>query len=348
LIAGPIVHPSDVLPQFRRLRPLAPELVIVGLALFSIGLFKKVIFADNLALIATPVFGAADQGAPLTFIEAWMGSLAYAFQIYFDFSGYSDMAIGLARMFSIRLPVNFNSPYQATSIIEFWRRWHMTLSRFLRDYLYIPLGGNRSGPSMTMVNLMIVMLLGGLWHGASWLFVIWGGLHGIYLIINHQYRRIRPEPGTAIERAAGWLVTFLAVVVAWVFFRATTMDGAARMLTAMSGYHGIGFPSDWIFAPWLQHAGATVVPLQELKLYGNFPMPWFIPTCLALVLLFPNSQTLLRRYSPALAPDSRSWTSEQRWIAWRMTPIWGVATAALLFVSIMSLSNVSEFIYYQF
>jgi D-alanyl-lipoteichoic acid acyltransferase DltB (MBOAT superfamily) len=348
LIAGPIVHPSELLPQLKRLRSLTVDNFSVGIAFFAIGLFKKVCIADYLALLASPVFAAAEAAEPISFVEAWIGVLAYTFQIYFDFSGYCDMAIGLARLFGVRLPINFNSPYQSTSIIEFWRRWHMTLSRFLRDYLYIPLGGNRRGHARAMANLMTVMLLGGLWHGASWLFVIWGGLHGIYLMINHQIRQSRPQTSGPIEAALGWVATFLAVVVAWVFFRAPTLDGAMRMLETMAGRQGIAIPSGWPFADLATRVGIAVVSVGDLALYGGFQKAWLVPLCFAIVILLPNSQTLMRRYAPALAPDRRTCLSGPRWIAWRMTPAWAVLTAVLLFVSLMSLSNVSEFIYYQF
>jgi alginate O-acetyltransferase complex protein AlgI len=190
LIAGPIVHHSDVLPQLSQARwKVAIPEIMIGSTIFIMGLFKKVIFADSIAEYATPVFNAASENIIPTFSEAWVGALAYTFQLYFDFSGYSDMAIGLAFMFGIRLPINFFSPYQAISITDFWRRWHITLSNFLRDYLYIPLGGNRKGNLRQSLNLMATMLLGGLWHGAGWTFILWGGLHGVALVINHQVPR---------------------------------------------------------------------------------------------------------------------------------------------------------------
>jgi alginate O-acetyltransferase complex protein AlgI len=193
LIAGPIVHHTEMLPQFfrRKIFTVRYEHLAVGLAIFFAGLFKKVVLADGVSVYSDPVFAAAEAGIALSFLEAWGGSLAYTFQIYFDFSGYSDMAIGLARMLGIRLPLNFNAPYKAVNIIEFWRRWHMTLSRFLRDYLYFPLGGNRKGPALKNLNLVVTMLLGGLWHGADWNFVLWGAMHGCYLILNHSWRAIR-------------------------------------------------------------------------------------------------------------------------------------------------------------
>ena len=196
LIAGPIVHHREIMPQIARLgqdRDVALD-VAVGAAAFIIGLSKKLLIADSLSAYSDATFGAAAGGMTPHVILAWVGALSFALQIYFDFSAYSDMALGLGRMFGIKLPVNFLSPYKAVNIIEFWRRWHITLSTFLRDYLYIPLGGNRHGTFRRYLNLMIVMLLGGLWHGANWTFVVWGGLHGIYLSFNHAFQAVCPSP----------------------------------------------------------------------------------------------------------------------------------------------------------
>ncbi|MGR9037820.1 MAG: MBOAT family O-acyltransferase, partial [Gammaproteobacteria bacterium] len=214
LIAGPIVHHREMLPQFERdsLYSINVKRHAVGYTIFAFGLFKKLVLADGIAAYAIPAFQAADAGIQLTLFEAWTGALAYTFQLYFDFSGYSDMAIGLAMMFGIRLPLNFNSPYKATNIIEFWRRWHMTLSRFMRDYIYIPLGGNKKGLVGRHLNLMITMLLGGLWHGAGWNFMFWGGLHGFYLIANHFWRSFFTGKAatSGMGRGFGWLLTFVA------------------------------------------------------------------------------------------------------------------------------------------
>ncbi len=189
LIAGPIIHHQQMMPQFENAATyrINSEDIAIGVSMFAIGLAKKVLLADNFADCSTKVFTAASRGDELQFVEAWSGALSYTLQLYFDFSGYCDMAIGLSKMFGIDLPLNFNSPYKAPNIIEFWRRWHMTLSQFLRDYLYIPLGGNRKGVGRRYANLMLTMLLGGLWHGASWTFVIWGALHGAFLMINHGW-----------------------------------------------------------------------------------------------------------------------------------------------------------------
>lgn len=245
LIAGPVLHHKEMMPQFAHTSTYRVnwDHIATGMLLFTLGLCKKVLWADSLAPFATAIFDGVRHGMTVgmlpTIYEAWSGALAYTLQIYFDFSGYTDMALGIALMFGIRLPINFNSPYKATSIIEFWRRWHMTLSRFLRDYLYIPLGGNRKGKLRRYLNLMITMLLGGLWHGAGWTFVIWGVLHGVYLAINHLWREIIAE---RLFRVPGWLgslaggaFTFTAVVAAWVVFRADNMTQALVVLKAMFG-----------------------------------------------------------------------------------------------------------------
>ncbi len=243
LIAGPVLHHAQMMPQFGNSAIYRPNRghLVAGLLIFGIGMFKKVVLSDGVSPFANAIFIPVDAGAMPTTAEAWLGAVAYTLQLYFDFSGYSDMAIGLSWMFNVRLPFNFNSPYRATSISDFWRRWHITLSAFLRDYLYIALGGNRYGPVRRYVNLMATMVLGGLWHGASWSFVIWGALHGVYLVINHGFRVvIGPRACAALGHSRLWAVfawglTLVCVVVGWVFFRAETLPGAMRMLSAMTG-----------------------------------------------------------------------------------------------------------------
>lgn len=242
LIAGPVLHHSQMMPQFRQADTYRFDAgnLIAGLCIFALGLFKKIVLADGISPYADPIFQAADAGLVPDMQEAWLGALAYTFQLYFDFSGYSDMAIGLSWMFNVRLPFNFNSPYKATNISDFWRRWHMTLSQFLRDYLYIALGGNRHGVVRRYVNLMATMVLGGLWHGASWSFIVWGFLHGLYLGVNHAFRALCGErllkqlAANRLFTLLAWLLTMLAVVVAWVVFRAETLPGALRMLQSMA------------------------------------------------------------------------------------------------------------------
>jgi alginate O-acetyltransferase complex protein AlgI len=237
LIAGPLVRHNEIIHQFGE-NPRRPELwenLSRGFILFLIGVAKKVGLADTLAMVADPQFNAAAV-APLDAVHAWIGTAAYTLQIYFDFSGYSDMAIGLGLMFGLRLPLNFNAPYRAVSVRDFWRRWHITLSRFLRDYLYIPLGGNRGGAARQMVNVIVTMLLGGLWHGANWTFVAWGSLHGAGLAVNHLWQ----ERGLRLPRPVAWLMTLLFVMAGWVLFRSPDFATAGGVLQSLAGLHGIG------------------------------------------------------------------------------------------------------------
>ncbi len=350
LIAGPIVHHRDIIPQFARdaVYRISRLDLAVGITLFTIGLFKKAVLADGIAVYANPVFAAAAAGAQPTLFESWGGVLAYTFQLYFDFSGYSDMAIGAARIFGIRLPLNFNSPYRATSIVDFWRRWHMTLSRFLRDYLYIALGGNRHGPLRRHLNLIATMLLGGLWHGAGWNFVVWGGLHGAYLTINHAWSQRRGKrPASRGGRLAGWALTFFAVVLAWVFFRATSLDAALRLLAGMAGLNGVSLPE----AIALRLPGLAA-PLQALGVAftpgggGQFVATWaWIAALAPIAWLAPNSQQWLRAYRPALG--ARPAAPAPGW-RWRPTPRWALAVGALSGIGVLTLSHVTEFLYFQF
>lgn len=350
LIAGPIIHHREVVPQFRRENAFRLEFsnVWVGLVIFVIGLYKKVIFADGIAVYANTVFAAA--GSEPSLIDAWAGTLAYTFQIYFDFSGYSDMAIGLSRIFGIKLPLNFHSPYKAASIIEFWQCWHMTLSRFLRDYLYIPLGGSRRGSGRRYVNVMITMLLGGLWHGAAWTFIFWGGLHGAFLVVNHGWRAVKRRfgwdqgPPAAWRVAAARLLTFLAVAVGWVFFRADNFDDALAVLAAMAGANGVG----------LADAGKT--PLVE-------PMAFvWLAVMLAVVWLAPNTQELLADKDPvledALHPLPRSvgearhriragsplWARRDLWLM----PFTAVSGGVVSMIVLYRGANTADFIYFVF
>ncbi|MFX0543026.1 MBOAT family O-acyltransferase [Roseovarius sp. S4756] len=230
LIAGPIVHHKEMMPQFARaaMLRLRSKNLLAGLIIFGLGLFKKIGIADTFAVYADA--GYADH-TQLTILDAWITTFSYTFQLYFDFSGYSDMAIGAARMFGIRLPLNFLSPYKATSIQDFWRRWHITLSRFLRDYLFIPLGGSRRREGRVAANLMVTFLLGGLWHGAGWTFLIWGAIHGAGLVIGRMFSRA----GLRLPRVLAWLLTFAAVHLAWVFFRAEDVAQALDILSTMFG-----------------------------------------------------------------------------------------------------------------
>ncbi|MBR1276337.1 MBOAT family protein [Bradyrhizobium sp. AUGA SZCCT0283] len=318
LIAGPILHHRDMIPQFERAETKRPDphLILCGLIIFAIGLFKKTCLADGIQPLVSQAFG---PNAP-TFDQAWIGVLAYTFQLYFDFSGYSDMAIGLSLMFGIFLPLNFNSPYKAVSIIDFWRRWHMTLSQFLRDYLYIPLGGNRHGRVLRYVNLMITMLLGGLWHGAAWTFVAWGALHGVYLCINHAWTNYGPKapPRFALlADIAGAALTFLAVVIAWVFFRAPDIATALAVLSKMADPSNIAF------------GRVEIVYALFVAIYAA--LAWFAP----------NTQEIM-------GYDHKNRVVGEGLRAQRMRPLFLYATAAVLAFGILGIQQHSEFIYFRF
>jgi len=237
LIAGPIVHHKEMMPQFsqNKNKSMIYQNIATGLFIFSIGLFKKVIIADTFAVWATKGF---DIATTLNVFEAWATSLSYTFQLYFDFSGYADMAIGIALLFNIRLPINFNSPYKALSIQDFWRRWHMTLSRFLRDYIYIPLGGNKKGDFRTYVNLFATFLIGGIWHGAGWTFVFWGTIHGLGIVIHKLWNKF----GVKLWKWVAWLLTFNFINITWVFFRAKEWDDAIKVLKGMFSLDHIVLP----------------------------------------------------------------------------------------------------------
>ena len=355
LIAGPVLHHNEMMPQFRKpdtYRTSALN-VSVGVAIFAIGLFKKVVIADSLAPYSNAAFDASSGGYALTFLEAWAGVLAYTFQLYFDFSGYSDMAIGLSRMFNVTLPLNFHSPYKASNIIDFWRRWHMTLSRFLRDYLYVPLGGNKQGRFRRYINLMLTMLLGGLWHGAGWTFIIWGGLHGLFLVINHAWRWLWGRFGREnlvspkVARLTGMALTFLAVVVGWVFFRSDNLSAAMSMLNGMLGLNGVLLQDGWQarfggFGDIVVHAGASFGQLRVLDTVRI--LGWLVlltVVCMAL----PNTQEIMAKYQPAL--DFRPPTKAPL-LAWQPNWVWGAVMGGLLAAAILLISRKSEFLYFQF
>jgi D-alanyl-lipoteichoic acid acyltransferase DltB (MBOAT superfamily) len=339
LVAGPILHHAEMMPQFSAKSTFQPqsENFAVGITVFLIGLFKKVALADSFAPHVHKVFDAAGQGASLSMLEGWSGALFYSLQIYLDFSGYSDMAIGLSLQFGVRLPLNFNSPYKAVNIIDFWRRWHMTLSRFLRDYLYIPLGGNRSGEARRLVNLMIVMLLGGLWHGALLTFVVWGGLHGLYLIINHLWQMLIGEnrARSPLSLATGRVMTFLLVTFAWIFFRSPNLHVALHMAESALGWKAALVPAVM--------AGSNL-PSTELAALAA--------VVLAVIWLAPNTQEIMSLYKPAL--EGRATTADAApptRLLWRPNFLFAVAVSCIAMVSldlILFQSRVADFIYFQF
>lgn len=314
LIAGPIVHHAEIAPQLQKKSLLPDEsMIAAGLFLLAIGLFKKVVIADSLGGYVDLPFAHA---AELQFLEAWTAALAYSLQLYFDFSAYSEMAMGLALLFGLRLPVNFNSPYKARNIAEFWRRWHITLGQFLRDYLYIPLGGNRYGPSRAVMAAFTVMVLGGLWHGAGWTFIIWGLMHGLYLTVNRLWPRHLQLP-----KPAGMGLTFLAVLFAWVMFRAASVNDAMTLWKTMLGLNGLVLPH---------------------VLYSDLPAPfsvrwspfingieiWFMLCLLIHTMTSKNAHEVL----VSDVPSRRS----------------AIYVAGMVILSILSLSHPSTFLYYQF
>ena len=337
LIAGPVLHHKEMMPQFADRANAAPSAAnfALGLSIFTVGLAKKVLLADNIAPLASPVFAA---GAHPQLIEAWVGLLAYTMQLYFDFSGYSDMAIGLSRLFGVRLPLNFNAPYQAADISDFWRRWHMTLSRFLRDYLYIPLGGSQAGPGRRYVNLMITMLLGGLWHGAAWTFLAWGGLHGLFLVIHHGWR----AAGGRLPTWAGRVLTMLAVMLGWVFFRADSFAGAFDVLAGLAGGHGAALPHGLQALAPLLPASTQFTGLRWIEAGG----PGLPALALAwvLALFAPTTNDIFFHYKPSLDRILQARAA----LVWRPRAGWSLACASLFIASIFGMNRVSEFLYFQF
>ena len=329
LIAGPVLHHKEMMPQFAR-----PEIYrfnyqyfSIGATIFIIGLFKKVMLADEMIKYVKPVFESAAIGNMVSFKESWGSALSYTLQLYFDFSGYSDMAIGISRMFGIKLPINFNSPYKSVNIIEFWRRWHMTLSRFLRDYLYIPLGGNRKGTVRRYINLIITMTLGGLWHGAGWTFVMWGALHGLYLIVNNLWHSFRLLLGhdlsksSLIGRLLGGFITFIAVVFAWVFFRADNLQAGLSITQSMLGLNGFGFS-------------------------GRFQLS-MIAKLLAIAWLLPNTQQFMSKHEPT-SNHEQNLSTTPKWFQWNPTFIWLFVIIILASESLLQGDEASEFLYFQF
>jgi len=359
LIAGPIMHHKELMPQFAKpeIYRFNYENLAVGSTLFFIGLFKKTILADNISAYVTSVFAASGRGVELPFVDAWSGALYYSFQLYFDFSGYSDMAIGLSRMFGVTLPANFYSPYKSVNIIEFWRRWHMTLSRFLRDYLYIPLGGNQNSMLRRCRNLIITCLLGGLWHGADWTFVLWGGLHGFYVVINHVWHKFRQAMGQNIEQSLSWplhalsvLVTFLAVTVAWVIFRSPDIHTAIAILKAMAGFYGYALPHEWLsewgaVGQWLSMHGIIFNAKKVPEIAGMDGMINWMVVFLFIVWMAPNTQQIMAIYKPVLGMTEEI---KLKFFLWRPTYIFLGISILVAVAGISSISALSEFIYFQF
>ncbi len=313
LIAGPILYHRDMIPQFSQAEryKINYKNLTYGILWFTIGLFKKVVIADKLAIYADRVFSST---ADLTMLDAWGGSLAYTLQLYFDFSGYSEMAIGLGLLFNYNLPLNFNLPYRATSIIDFWRRWHMTLSAFLKNYLYIPLGGNRTGHHLR--NIMITMLLGGLWHGAGWTFIFWGVLHGIYICINHLWRKTK----YTLPQWMNWLLTFNAVNIAWIFFRAASFNDALNILIAMFDVNRFVYPYSKFLAKYFSVFGNKA---STLIITDNF----LVIFCFVLVSVLIINYEIMERLNVYIT---------------------SILLALLFYYSVSKIGIESEFLYFQF
>ncbi len=322
LLSGPIVRHNEVAGQYDDPLLKAPDYtnIAAGIFLFSLGLFKKLVIADTLAVWAN--FGF-DTAVSLTLLEGWVTSLSYTLQLYFDFSGYTDMALGVALLFNIKLPINFDSPYKAVSIQDFWRRWHISLSRFLRDYIYIPLGGSRVGDGKLYRNLLLTFLIGGLWHGAAWTFVFWGFLHGLALVVHRAWKKLNLH----MPKILAWFITFNFINVAWVFFRAHHWSDAIKVLKAMLGLNGVILPESL--------AGGLGFLTRYNVSFGGFVMEDFlhqaVPVllgCLLLVLAAKNSLELKQKFKPS--------------------PLNAVFIATLAITAILSLTRVSEFIYVNF
>lgn len=323
LIAGPIVHHKEMMPQFTKTSNLVKNYknIALGLFIFSIGLFKKVVIADEFAVWATNGF---DKAATLNLIEAWATSLSYTFQLYFDFSGYADMAIGAALLFNIKLPINFNSPYKATDIQDFWRRWHITLSRFLRDYIYIPLGGSRVSELRIYSNLMITFIIGGLWHGAGWTFVFWGFLHGTALVIHRLWQKLNFKLNTIIA----WFITFNFINISWIFFRAKEWDDAIKVLGSMFSLDNVVLPNKYYsILPLLSNYNIKFGYVFS-DIEGSNKTFLYIIIYLLIILFTRNSM----QYKDSFHPNMK------------------LATVTLLFLiySIFNLTKFSTFLYFNF
>jgi len=352
LIAGPIVHHAEMMPQFLKAPRPAWGAVALGLSTFIAGLFKKLVLADNIAPLASAVFSAADAGQPVSMVESWSALTAFSFQMYFDFSGYSDMALGLGLMFGIRLPINFHSPYKARTVAEFWRRWHMTLGRFLSDYIYLPLGGSRQGDFKTMRNLMVVMAASGIWHGAGWGFVIWGLLNGLWLWVNFlslRFHALIGMPGRSlIPGVVAQVMMFTAVTFDWAFFRANTVDGMLSMSSAALGLQGLTIPAAFEapFGPvadLLKQMGAVFSGPNHVGLgdWATLGAP-FILLSFVIVWALPNTNQIF------LAQDDGFDITPARRIVWRPTLAGFAAVSGTFVVALLFASSISEFLYFQF
>jgi alginate O-acetyltransferase complex protein AlgI len=378
LIAGPIVHYREMMPQFRAISArFNTEDAAVGVTLFFMGLAKKLVLADPMALVVSPLYLRAAHGEALGFVDGWIAALGFTLQIYFDFSGYTDMALGLARFFGIKLPVNFNSPLKAVSIIEFWQRWHVTLTRFLTAYIYNPLSlhltrarmakgkpgfGGRDSTVASFVTLlmmptMITMFISGLWHGAGYTYIVWGLMHGAMITINHTWRLIRPRIWPRAKNhprllsGTGFILTFLSVVAAMVMFRAPTVTAAVSIWGDLVGANGVTLPEGLIarlgpFAHWLQLIGVRPDATSGAVIVDGVLR---VGVLLVITLGLPNTLQILAPYEPALGVRP---AKNEPWILpaskWGPSHAWAVGLAVISAAGILSLGQLSEFLYWQF
>lgn len=341
LIAGPIVHHAEMMPQFKRSSTrVSGDVLALGFTWFTMGLFKKLVVADIVAEWVNPFFEEISKGNPASFIEVWGGVMGYTSQIYYDFSGYSDMAIGAALMLGIRLPLNFNSPYKSRSVAEYWRRWHMTLGRWLKEYLYIPLGGSRCSRARQYTNLMLVLLIAGLWHGAGWNYIFWGAVHGVFLCVNHAWRMGWGSrlPKLRIMNAVYLLFTLMCVAVARVFFRCPDLTTAMHTLKAMAGGFGCSLPIALENSP-VAGLGSLGIRFDGLGLMAGLALP-VIGLTLLVAIFAPNSQEILGQTSEA-SKFSFRWR-------WQPNRRWAIVTALMFVIALLRLGHITEFIYYRF
>ncbi len=378
LIAGPIVHYREMMPQFRAITTrFNAEDAGVGVTLFFMGLAKKLILADPMALLVTPLYARAAHGEALGFFEGWIAALGFTLQIYFDFAGYSDMALGLARFFGIKLPVNFNSPLKAASIVEFWQRWHVSLTRFLTAYIYNPLSlalarrrmaagkpgfGGRdttiaSFATLLMMPTILTMFISGLWHGAGYTYIVWGLMHGAMLTINHAWRLIRARiwPGAKdhprLLWSTGFVLTFVSVVIAMVMFRAPTVHGAAAIWRDMAGANGVSLPEGLLARLGPMAHVLHAIGIRPDASSGSQVMEGVlrVGVLLLIALTLPNTLQILAPYEPAIGFKP---ARQEPWLVratrWSPSHSWAIGLAAVSAAGILSLGQLSEFLYWQF
>ena len=350
-IAGLLVKFEEIVPQFKNIS-LSMNNFALGWTIFIIGLFKKVVLADSLAPCANSLFDYVYNGGIPSFCESWAGSISYTLQLYFDFSGYSDMAIGLAKLFNINFPVNFDSPYRSTSIIEFWRRWHITLSNFLKEYLYISLGGNRSGEITKYRNLFITMLIGGIWHGANWNFVIWGIMHGMMLIINHMWimlmKRIKYNfSNSRVYLFFSWSLTMISILLGWVIFRSNSLSSAIILYKSMFGFYGLSItPSLANILPTLEFLKPIGFFANQIFYFNDFL--YYILAGITISIFFPSISDIFFKQ------DDQNGNVSFRLLQFmkkgRYSLLWAIYVAFLTVCSLcyMLFNKKVEFLYFNF